>query len=335
MSRSLLFSFCALLLSSCVLHKEVQLRWDEAKLEKVLDHAKDIGTFALVIQTDGEIIASFGEIDSTTRIHSVRKAILSALVFQHLDQIALEATLGELDIQDAPIPLSPIQETAKVIHLLKSTSGINHPAVSQLGSMQRDRDLLLGKEDNIPGLKWAYNNWDYNALSTIFEQETALSMEEAFRSGIAEPLGIENYDVFYRRDTSLSIHPKVGFRLSAVAMAKFGQLFLQEGRWKGQQLIPAKWIRKIPKEFTPTANQNNERFGHGYLWWIQAKGYAGGLPQGSFVATGAWGQRILVIPAWNTVVAHKTMTEIPSKQRKRVTRSEFEELVRLLSQARN
>ncbi len=90
MSRSLLFSYCVLLLSSCAVQKKVKVSWDEAKLEKVLDHAKDIGTFALVIQTDGEVIASFGEIDSTTRIHSVRKAILSALVFQHLDQLELE-----------------------------------------------------------------------------------------------------------------------------------------------------------------------------------------------------------------------------------------------------
>ncbi len=90
MIRSLLFSFCALLLSCCAVQKKVKVSWDEAKLEQVLDHAKEIGTFALVIQTDAETIASFGKMDSTTRIHSVRIAILSALVFQHLGQIEFE-----------------------------------------------------------------------------------------------------------------------------------------------------------------------------------------------------------------------------------------------------
>ena len=38
--------------------------------------------------------------------------------------------------------------------------------------MQKDKDRRLGQTPNIPGTKWAYNNWDYNALTTIFMQET-------------------------------------------------------------------------------------------------------------------------------------------------------------------
>ncbi len=118
-------------------------------------------------------------------------------------------------------------------------------------------------------------------------------------------------------------------------MAKFGQLFLNQGKWEGQQLIPEKWINKITSDFTLTSGQSNERYGHGYLWWIHDETYAEGLlPKGSFVATGAWGQRILVIPAWSTVVALKVMTEIPSKERTKVTRKEFERLVVLLAKAR-
>ncbi len=309
--------------------------WDEEKLKAVIDHTKEIGTYALVIQADGEIIASFGNIDKVTRVHSVRKPIISALLFQNLDKIDLNATLKDLDIQDTPQPLTPLQLKARVIHLLKSTSGINHPTGSQVGSMQADRDLLLGSEPNIPGTKWAYNNWDYNVLTTILEQETGKSTSELFETGIAAPIGIENFEVIYRRDSTLSQHAKAGFRLSTRDMAKFGQLFLNKGTWNGKQLIPEEWIKKITTDYTRTKNQNNERYGHGYLWWLQDESYAEGLlPKGSYVATGAWGQRILVIPEWNTVVAHKTMTEIPSRQRKRVTRSEFERLVILLAKAR-
>ncbi len=330
--------FCLLLLLlvclSCAPTSRSEEQWNQEKLQEAKAYAAEIGTFALVIQEGGELVATFGEVDSLSRIHSVRKAFLSALVFQHLDKISLTATLKDLSIQDAPLPLTPLQESTQVIHLLKSTSGINHPAVSQVGSMQKNRDQLLGDKENIPGTKWAYNNWDYNALTTIFEQETGLTVEDAFRIGLAEPLGIEDFDVFYRSDSTMSIHPKAGFRLSARAMAKFGQLFLQQGKWGEQQLIPVEWIEKITTDYTPTINQSNERMGHGYLWWIPAEDFAGGLPKGSFVATGAWGQRILVIPTWNLVIAHKTMTEIPTKQRTKVTRSEFEELVRIIAQAR-
>ena len=326
-----LFLLLSLGLSFCTNIKEKN--WDESKLNEAIEYAKEIGSYALVICTEDSIVASLGDIDEVSRVHSIRKAILSALVFQHLDKIDLQANLADLNIQDAPLPLTDLQRTTKVIHLLKSTSGINHPTGSQVGSMQADRDKLLGKEPNIPGTKWAYNNWDYNVLTTIFEQETGLSISEAFKKGIAEPLGMDTFEVFYRRDTSFSIHPKAGLRLSTKDMAKFGQLYLHKGKWEGKQLIPEEWIEKITSDYTLTQKSSRERYGHAYLWWIPSENYAGGIPEGSYLATGAWGQRILIIPKWNTVIAHKTMTEIPSKERTPVKRSEFEKLVTLISNA--
>ena len=318
-------------LNSC---EKNQQNWDSAKLDKAIVFAEEIGTFGLVIQTDGEIVASFGDIDSLSRVASIRKSILMALVSQHLDKIDLESTLEELNIDDYPIPLTDLQKQTKVIHLLKSTSGINHPIGSQEGVMQKLRDDLLGKEPNIPGTKWAYNNWDYHALTTIFEQETDIPLGEAFKTGIAKPLGIDKFDSFYRKDTTLSIHPKVGFRLSTRDMAKFGQLFLNEGSWNNQQVIPKSWIQRITTDYTMTGVNSPERYAHGYLWWLQSDEYAGGLPKGSYMATGSGGQRILVIPKWNTVIAHKTMTELPREQRKTVSGRQFEKLVQLIKESR-
>lgn len=331
MSRIFIFIIISLSLSCNPENKT----WSKEKLQKAISYAEEIGTYALVLQTDGKIVASFGDIDKVTRVHSVRKALLGALVFQNLNKIDLESTLAQLNIQDSPISLTELQRSVKVKHLLKSTSGINHPTGSQIGSMQSDRDLLLGKEENEPGAKWAYNNWDYNVLTTILEQETDQTVTQLFKKGIAEPLSMSGFEVFYRKDTSLSMHAKAGFKLSTRDMAKFGQLFLNQGQWNDKNLIPKSWIKKITTDFTATTNQSNERFGHGYLWWIHDKNYAEGLlPSGSFVATGASGQRILVIPKWDTVIAHKTMTEIPSKDRTPVTTKEFEKLITLIARAR-
>ena len=333
MNRLLFFCLALLYLYGC---QKAGGPWNQDALKEVTEYANEIGTFGLVIHADGQNVLEFGDIDRVSRLHSVRKAILSASVFQNMDKVDINSTLEDLGIQDYPIPLTGLQTTTKVIHLLKSTSGINHPTSSQIGSMQADRDSLLGYDPNIPGTKWAYNNWDYNVLTTILEQETGMSTLELFEIGIAKPLGMHDYEVFYRGDTSVSKHLKAGFRLSTRDMAKFGQLFLRQGTWDGNQLIPREWIQKISSDFTLTKNQGNERYGHGYLWWIQDETYADGLlPQGSFVATGAWGQRILVIPAWNIVVAHKVMTEGATGLRKKVTKSEFENLVKLIALARN
>ena len=331
-TRLLIHCLIVWALSGCT--KEADKIWDMNKLSKVIDYAKEIESFALMVQSDGETLTAFGDVIQATRVHSIRKAILSALVFQHLDKIDLQATLADLNIQDYPIPLTELQRTAKVIHLLKSTSGINHPTGSQVGSMQANRDNLLGQEPNVPGEKWAYNNWDYNVLTTIFEQETGLTIAEAFSRGIAQPLGIKDFEVFYRTDTTLSMHSKAGIRLSARDMAKFGQLYLNRGKWRGREIIPAEWIDKISTDYTRTVNQSDERYGHGYLWWVPADVYAGGIPKGSYIATGAWGQRIVVIPEWQTVIVHKTMTEVPAKERIRVSSSKFERLIRLIADAR-
>ncbi len=326
-----LFIVCLIQFFGCGVKDDL---WDQSKLEKASKFAEEKGTFAFIVQTNSNIVFSFGDIDKVSRVHSVRKAILMALISQHLDKLDLQYTLSELNIDDYPIPLTQLQKTTKVIHLIKSISGINHPAVSQVGNAQALRDSLLGKAPNIPGSKWAYNNWDYNTLTTVFEYTSGLTISEAFEQGIARPLNIKKYDSFYRRDTTLSVHAKAGFRLSTRDMAKFGQLFLNKGMWDGEQLIPQMWIEKITNDYTIVDTQNKERFAHGYLWWIPSKDYASGIPTGSYMTTGTGGQRILVIPAWNTIIAHKTMTDIPSDQRTPVSGKEFEQLVTLISKAR-
>lgn len=304
-----------------------ELSSDSAKQERITQIAERIGTFSLVVQSGDDVLYQFGNVETPKPVRSIRKAILSTLVFQHLDAIDLNATLDELGIDDAPIPLTPLQKTAKLIHLLKSRSGIGHLSGSQNAIMDRLVAERLGDREHEPGSVWCYNNWDYNALTSIFEQETGLSIEEAFVSGIAKPLGITDFDVFYRRYPELSRFPKAGFRFSALDLAKFGVLMSQRGVWQGEQLVPAAWIDKIATDFSVTAVPPRDRYGHGYLWWIPVDDYAGGIPKGTYLATGAKGQRLLVIPDWNLVVSHMTDTDVPIDQVTAVSAREFEELV--------
>ena len=67
-----------------------------------------------------------------------------ALAGQHLGtgpkQINLESTLAELNINDQPNPLTPLQQQAKVLHLIKSVSGINHEAAAEDGLLKKEKD---------------------------------------------------------------------------------------------------------------------------------------------------------------------------------------------------
>ena len=133
---------------------EVNPVWDVKKLDGAFQFACDLGSKNLVVATNAEVIKSMGELDKPLRLHSVRKALLSAIVGQHVgtgpNQINLDNTLAELEINDRPIPLTPLQQQAKVLYLIKSTSGINHPAAAESGLMEGDKDKRLGHKPNPP-----------------------------------------------------------------------------------------------------------------------------------------------------------------------------------------
>ena len=291
--------------------------WAPWRLDAAFDLARTYGTGTLIVTTNGKTVRAMGDITTPHRVHSIRKALLSALVGQHQGtgpgKIDLDATLADLGIDDRPVPLTPLQKQATVRHLIKSVSGINHGAAGEVPSMTAAKQRRLGDAPNIPGKVWAYNNWDYNALTTIFEQSTGLRVAHAFLRGIAVPLGMQDFSldaVFYSRDRSLSMHAKAGFRMSARDLAAFGRLYLNKGRWNGQQILPDDWAARITADFTPTG-ERRLRSGHGYLWWVPCdrESKAAGIPEGTFMASGFGGQRIVVIPAWQTVIVHTVFTD--------------------------
>lgn len=313
---AMILSNCGPIQSSkpCTITPPVETNgWDLHKVDEAFRCACERKTTTLVIVTDGIVVRSMGDLTLPLHIHSVRKALLSALVGQHAgtgpNQINLESTLAEIGIDDDPDPLNDLQKQAKVSHLIKSVSGINHLAAAEGGLMQKDKDRLLGKETHTPGTKWAYNNWDYNALTTIFMQETGLGVYQAFKQGVADPLGMQDFGkdaVILEYERALSMHPKAGFKMSARDLAKFGQLHLNKGKWDGKQLISEEWIDRITNDYTVTGRELL-RSRHGYLWWvpIDEKSREMGIPEGTFVAAGFGGQRIVVIPRWNTVIVHQ------------------------------
>lgn len=285
--------------------------WTASGLDRVFDYAKTLGTDSLVIVTDGVVVRSMGDLARRYDVHSVRKALLSAAVGQHLGtgprQIDLEATLADLGIDDRPGPLTPTQRQAKVLHLIKSISGINHPAAAAAGQ-QRDLDTRLGRGENAPGTIWAYNNWDYNALTSVFEERTGLSVHEAFRRGVAERIGMQDLapnSTYYIHEPELSRHRAAMFRMSARDLMRLGQLYLAKGSWEGRDILSPEWIERITKDATATGDAGLGA-GHGYLWWIP--GPETGLPPGTFWAAGLGFQALFVVPAWRTVIVHQANT---------------------------
>ena len=83
-------------------------------------------------------------------------------------------------------------------------------------------------------------------------------------------------------------------------MAKFGLTYLQNGIWKGDQIISEDWIKKSIKEYISLHNISS-RDGYGHNWWLE-KYYSNSGSAESFLASGWGGQRIIVFPNLNMLV---------------------------------
>jgi len=310
--------------------------WSSDRLAAAKAYADSIDTAAVVIVDDGIVVSQWGAVATKFKAHSIRKSFLSGLygIAVAKGQIDLNATLEQLGIDDNEPSLTAQEKQARVIDLLKARSGIYHAAVYETPAMKAEKPP---RGSHPPRSFWYYNNWDFNALGTIYEKLARDSIYHAWDVQIAQPIGMEDYDPTQQEYISGpdSIHRAYAFRISARDMARYGLLYLRGGRWRESQLIPAQWVRDSTTTYSVADGNARDRYsGYGYLWWVAINGnhYPNvELPDGSFSAWGAGGHFIAVIPASNLVVVHRVNTDDPTKK---VTLEQFGNLLRLILAAR-
>lgn len=271
--------------------------WSAKRLDAARRQSMALEPTAVMIVQDGRVIARWGDTSHKVNVASVRKSLLSALygIAVAERRIDLSATLSELGVDDNAPRLTQAEKGATVRDLLTARSGVYHPAAHETADIKRKRPE---RGSHPPGSFWFYNNWDFNALGTIYRQQTGEDIFESFERRIARPVGMEDFtarDGRYALE-KLSEHPAYPFRLSARDAARFGQLFLNDGRWAGRQVIPAAWIREST---APYSWAKRIRQGYGYMWWTLPEDDWG---RNAFYASGYGGQIIAVVPSKRLVV---------------------------------
>jgi CubicO group peptidase (beta-lactamase class C family) len=94
-----------------------------------------------------------------------------------------------LGVDDNVPSLSPVEKRARVIDLLKARSGIYHAALCETPAMKAKKPA---RGSHPPRSFWSYNNWDFNALGTIYESATHDSIYRSFDEWIARPIAMED-----------------------------------------------------------------------------------------------------------------------------------------------
>ncbi|NIS68202.1 MAG: serine hydrolase, partial [Proteobacteria bacterium] len=118
--------------------KPEQLGWSSEKLAAARAYSRQIGSAAVMIVEDGTVVDAWGEITRNYECHSMRKSLLSALIGIHVAEghIDLSMTMEELGIDDSEPSLTKTEKQATVADLIKSRSGIYHPALGESPDMR-------------------------------------------------------------------------------------------------------------------------------------------------------------------------------------------------------
>jgi CubicO group peptidase (beta-lactamase class C family) len=253
----------------------------------------------VMVVHDGRVVAAWGDVARTVNVYSVRKSVLSALygIAVAEGRIDLNWTLADLGIQDNEPRLTTAEQQATIRDLLMSRSGVYHGAAYEALDTAAARPL---RGIHPPGTFWYYNEWDFNALGTIYSRLTKENIFEAVDKRIARPIGMEDYEGW--RDgrltyESVSQHPAYVMLFSARDLARLGLLYLTDGFWAGRQVVPSSWVKESTRRWSAASHG----MGYGYMWWESPANL--GLGGAGFAALGARGQAVAVIPSKRLVVA--------------------------------
>jgi CubicO group peptidase (beta-lactamase class C family) len=279
-------------------------------------------TKAVVIVHDGRVIAEryapgYG-IDTQVMGWSATKSVTNAL-------IGILVRQGKLSL-DGPAPIAawsdprdPRQAIA-LDNLLRMNSGLDigdSLSASATTAFDPSAYMVFGVRDMAafaekaplqaaPGTRWTYTNGNTILLSRIIRDSTggdAASVLAFARRELFDKLGMRHVTLEF--DATGTPIGSSHMLASARDWARFGLLYLNDGVAGGERLLPPGWV-----DYSAAATPGSERYGYGAGFWTnrgdgegQRYRIAQGLPADAFMARGAYGQYVIVVPSQRLVVA--------------------------------
>jgi CubicO group peptidase (beta-lactamase class C family) len=294
---------------------------------------------AVLVQVDGKpVLEQYYDwpADTYWDVESATGSILSALVgiaIEEGDIDGTDETLVEL-LPDHAAEMSPDVAETTLRKLLTMTAGFAGLDRDRTPEYMADPDpvgrILRAAPDPLGG-GFEVSNQGAHVVSAVLAEATGMSVLDYARSRLFEPLGIDsrpafeapldarNMDEFVAADFAWPVDGAGlqlgwgGLKLRPADLARFGQLMLDRGKWKGEQLVPADWVRDMTTEQVDTVSQRNQPANaagkFGYLWWITD---ADGEP--AYLASGSGGQLLEVVPSMSLVVVVASEIEYGGSQ---------------------
>jgi len=221
--------------------------------------------------------------------------------------IGLAAAEGLLNINDRVIsffpdlaPAEPAEQlkAMRVRDLLRMNSGHQNDTIDRLRTHtdgQWRRAFLALPVENKPGTRFVYNSGGSYMLAAIVQKVSGQTVEAFLTPRLFEPLGITRHP-WALSDEGVALGDG-GLSLTTEDLAKFGQLYLQKGMWRGRRLLTESWVEAATSFQTSNGGDPDSNWdaGYGYQFWRnKTLGYR---------ADGAQGQFCFVLPGEDVVLA--------------------------------
>ena len=177
-----------------------------------------------------------------------------------------------------------------VENLLTMTSGVTFNESGIVSGNDWLGSFLNASVNGKPGTEVQYNSLNTYVLSAIVTKRTGETLTEYLTPRLFGPLGITKY--YWETCPKGITKGGWGLFLCAEDMAKLGQLYLQRGKWNGQQLVSEYWIEISTARHLKT---QNDTYGYGYQLWMEQR-------PGSFEYNGMLGQNVIIYPDMDMVL---------------------------------
>ena len=224
--------------------------------------------------------------------HSMCKSITGMAIGMLIEEEKLKLDENIYDIfSDHINAFSKIfRPVITVENLLTMTSGVTFNESGIVSGNDWLGSFLNASVNGKPGTEFQYNSLNTYVLSAIVTKRTGETLTEYLTPRLFGPLGITKY--YWETCPKGITKGGWGLFLCAEDMAKLGQLYLQRGKWNGQQLVSEYWIEISTARHLKT---QNDTYGYGYQLWMEQR-------PGSFEYNGMLGQNVIIYPDMDMVL---------------------------------
>ncbi len=229
-------------------------------------------------------------------LYSLSKSFASTAVGLAIAEgkLSLDDEVLKFFPEDAPPQPGDNLKAMRVSDLLRMSTG-QQSEPSRTADQPWAKTFLAHPVPFKPGTHFLYNTSGTYMLSAIVQKVTGMTVLDYLRPRLFEPLGIE-HPTWENSPQGINAG---GFGLSIRTedIARFGQLYLQRGKWQGKQLVPDAWVQTATARQTSNGSNPHSDWdqGYGYQFWR--------CRHGAYRGDGAFGQFCIVLPEQDAVIA--------------------------------